>query len=205
MGDILSGVFGGGKQTNQETQATAETRQLNRLKLQELRKLFGVSDMADYASPNTKDFTLAPRTERLINRAVSGDNMMSLADYMTAGLDEGKGYISKVATPDIMSQLALQGMERSGAAPEAIAKATAGIAMPFLTSIPSFMGANVAQTQAFAGLSDMPRQLRAEDFLRRQGVVGTGFTGIPFAPTSKTEGGESSLPLWNMFGMGGSI
>lgn len=205
MGDILSGVFGGGKQTSQETTATAETRQLNKMQLQQLNKLFSVADMSDFAKPNPKDYTVSKQTQGLIDNATSSDNMMSLEDYMQAGLDEGKGYINKVATPDIMSQLTLQGMERSGAAPEAIAKATAGIALPFLTSMPNMIGANTMQAQGLAQLSDLPRQLRAQDSLRQQGVVTTGFTGIPFAPTSRTEGGENSLPLWNMFGMGGSL
>jgi hypothetical protein len=202
MGDILGGIFGSGKNMEQETEATAETAALNKVKLQQLRKLFKVSDMADYASPNAKDFTLSDNTQALIDKATDPAALMSIDDYMKAGLEEGSNYINKVATPEIMSTLALQGMERSGAAPEAIGKATAGIALPFLQSLPGFMQASTGQAAGLASLSDMPRQLRAEDYLRRQGVVQTGLTQIPFSPTSRTEGGENSLPLFHMFGMG---
>ncbi|MGL5936902.1 MAG: hypothetical protein ACRCZI_14905 [Cetobacterium sp.] len=205
MGDILGGVFGGGKQTEQTTKPDPQAEAANRLKLQQLQKLFGVSGMSDFARSNTGDFTPSKATQDIINRATGKSNMMTLSDYISLALDEGKGYISKVATPEIMSQLSLQGMDRSGAVPEAIAKATAGVAMPFISTIPSFQNASSQQAQALAGLSDMPRALRAEDFMRRQGVVQTGFTGIPFSPGSTTKGGESSLPLFNMFGMGGSI
>ncbi len=54
-------------------------------------------------------------------------------------------------------------------------------------------------------MSMLPQQLKQQDFMRQQGVVTTGLTGIPFAPGATTEGGTSSMPLWNMFGMGGGI
>ncbi len=205
MGDILTGIIGGGQQTNQTTRPDATSRALNQMNLQELRQLFKTGDMADFARPNTDDFTLSGRTQALINRATDPSNLMSLDQYMRHGLDEGRGYIRKVATPEIMSALTLQGMERSGAVPESIAKATAGIALPFLTSIPSFQAGSAQTASALAGLSDMPRALRASDFLRRQGIVQTGFTDIPFVPGSSSTGGTSSLPLGNLFGMGGSL
>jgi hypothetical protein len=205
MGDILGRVFGGGKQTNQTTTPDENAAALNELKRKELEKLFAAGDMASFARANRADYTLSPKTAALIDKYTNTDNLLSLQDYIKMGLDEGKGYINKVATPEIQSMLALQGMGRSGALPESIAKATAGIALPFLTSLPSFMTGSAQQAQTMAGLSDMPRVLRAEDFNRRQGVVQTGFTGIPFAPGSSTKGGESQLPLFNLFGFGGSV
>lgn len=202
MGDILGAAFGGGKNTDQKTTPDANARALNKLKLAQFRKLFAGSDMGEFARPNTEDFTLSRRTNDIINSATGPENMMSLQDYLDQGLDEGKGFINKVATPEIMAQLGLQGMSRSGAAPEAIAKATAGIAMPFLSSIPGFMSASTQQATGLAGLSDMPRALRAEDFMRRQGILQTGMTGLPFAPGSKTIGNENSLPMFHMFGTG---
>lgn len=206
MGDILGGVFGGGEQKEQETKPTAEARQANKLKLAELRRIYGSGvSLADFTGKQRQNYTVSRDTQRLIDKATNPSNMMSLDEYLKRGTDAGKGYMSKIASPEIMAQLSLQGMERSGAAPEALAKASAGMALPFLGSIPSFMTGSAQQAQTLAGLNDMPRQLRVEDSMRRQGLMTTAFTGIPFSPGSQTQGGTSSLPLFNMFGMGGSL
>jgi hypothetical protein len=102
-----------------------------------------------------------------------------------------------------MSAANLQGLEGGGFVPESISKATAEIGLPFTTSIPSFLGAQQQQVQGMLGLSDFPRQLREQDYLRRQGVVTTGFTCIPYSPGMTQKSYEGSMPLFNFFGMGG--
>lgn len=178
---------------------------MNQLRYEQLRGLFNKQSLMNFAKAKPGLYSLSDKSKDLLNKFTGNDNLMSLQDYLDLGLNEGSNYISKVATPEILSTMALQGMADSSAVPEAISKGTASIALPFLQSIPGFMGASAQQNQALLGMSDMPRQLREQDYLRRQGVVTTGLTGIPYTPAISTKGGESSLPLFNMFGMGGSI
>ncbi len=110
----------------------------------------------------------------------------------------GQDYMRDIASPEIMSSLAMQGMEGSGALPESLAKAGAQYGLQYLQALPA-----VTQAQSqMVNLSDMPRQLREQDYLRRQGVVTTGLTGLPYTPTINKEGDENSLPLFHMFGSG---
>lgn len=207
MGSILGGVFGGGQQQEQKTEIDPITQEMNRMRRDQLANLFGVSSVAEFANKGKYDdlYTPSKKTSGLIKQLTQNDNLMTLDEYMKLGLDEGSNFISQVATPEIMSAANLQGLEGSGMVPEAIAKATAGIAMPFLSSIPGFQAGQAQHGAALLGFSDLPRQMQTENLLRRQGVVTSGLTGIPFAPSSETKGGTSSLPLFNLFGMGGKM
>lgn len=207
MGSVLGGVFGGGQQQESKTEVDPITQEMNRMRRDQLSQLFGAAPVSSFAkeSKNAGLYDLDKQTQQLIDWFSSDRNIMSLDQYMKAGLDEGSNYISQVATPEILSTANLQGLEGSGMVPEAIAKATAGIALPFLQGIPGFTSAQAQQAQGLVGMSDLPRQLKVEDLLRRQGVVTSGLTGIPFAPSSETKGGTASLPLFNLFGMGGKL
>lgn len=261
------------------------------------------------------------------------DDLMSLDDYIKMGLDQSGNYISQIARPEIMQAASLQGLDRGNFVSEAIAKATAGIALPFIQSLPEasqqlalarpqaeairagtaltnaqewltgpqgdlihaqagltdaqrakmglemgLLGAQTGLTQAQTGLTeaeigrtgaqtglfgsqaglteaqtgltgaqawltagpqaglvgaqtgltnaqawlagpqagllnaqkastlfplaDYSRGLKEQDLLRRQGVVTTGLTGLPFTPVTDSTAKKSSQPLFNFFGQG---
>ena len=65
---------------------------------------------------------------------------------LALGLDTTRNYINEIATPALNRSLALQGLERSGAVPAAIARATAETAMPYLQSLEQAYGTNQANT-----------------------------------------------------------
>ena len=219
----------------------------------------------------------------------ANDILPSLESYIELGMDAGRNYISQIASPEIRSQLALQGLEGGGALSEALGRATAGIGLEFAQSVPgAAVGfsrtaaqnsgelANLAvqsalgtagintgvlgdmadqriaqyaqQIQAMLGagdqfarsgalqgqagqlglgigqlgaqsaaqftslapqftndafrLADYGRALSESDLLRRQGVVTTGLTGLPFTPGSSTTQRERQQPLFNFFGQG---
>lgn len=204
MGDIISGIFGGGGKTTQTTTPDATSQALNTLRLQELSSIFSGTPSSTFAGPQSDLFTVSPQTQRLIDYATNIDNgsLLNIKDYLNLGLDQSKGFISQVATPQILSTAALQGLESGGFVPESIAKATSQIALPFLQSLPSATQGFASGAQQLLQLSDYPRALREEDFLRRQGFITSGLTGIPFSPGSTTKGRQSSQPLFNFFGQG---
>lgn len=288
MGDVLSGIFGGGSRTEQSTKPDPISQQMNAMRLAQLRNLFSNSGFGDFARSRTGD-AYAPSQEvsdlygtatlsdvspfvntltdtssglweaanaSLIDNASNlerfgpqPNNLMTLQDYIQAGLDAGNSYMSQIATPQIMSTMALQGLENGGAPLEALARASAEVAMPFVQSLPAAgaafeatrlaspiaraqqiaqmystygnlagnagqlglagltgsTGRDVGLAQRASGLfnfADYSRQLQEQDLLRRQGVVTTGLTGLPFTPGSSTEGRKSSQPLFNWFGQG---
>lgn len=258
MGDALGAVFGGGERTSASTTPDATAQALNRTRLNQLQPLFDFAPYAGFAferpdiySPaadvgdlyrniGTSDLGLGPLSLGDVPENDYSD-LMSFDDYLQTGLDQTQNYISQIATPEIMSQLALSGLESSGAVPEAIAKATASIGLPFVQSLPqastaltlapiqgeatraqtgllqgqrSLLPYNAALTNAQGGLlnaqragtlfplADYGRGLAEEDLLRRQGVVTTGLTGLPFTPGSTQKGRTSQQPLFNFFGQG---
>lgn len=254
MGDVLTGMFGGGSRTEQETQADPISQQMNAMRLAQLQELFSTGGFGEFAWPRTGDVyspspgvgdlygsatlsDVSPITGAVgsaLNTPVDRSNLMSLQDYINMGLNETGNYVSQVATPQIMSMMALQGLEGSGAVPEAIAKATAGIGLPFVQGLPGasstlsllpgqqdllrsqnaatlagmlspYTARDVGLAQRAGGLfnfADYGRQLQEQDLLRRQGVVTTGLTGLPYTPGSFTEGRKTSQPMFNWFGQG---
>lgn len=205
MGSILSGVFGGGGTTKETVNVDAATKALNQLRLEQLQQLFGVSSYSDYAKEQPDIYKPTARTQALldqVSKLTSSDNLMSLQDYINLGLDEGKNYISQVATPEILQTAALQGLEGGGYVPESIAKATAGIALPFLQSLPAMQQSTASTAATLFPLTDFSRALQEADLTRRQGVVTTGLSGIPFQPETTTKGSTNQQPLFNYFGQG---
>jgi len=53
MGDVLSGIFGGGSRTEQTTEADPVSQQLNSLRLEQLSNLFGVAPYSNFAYPSS--------------------------------------------------------------------------------------------------------------------------------------------------------
>lgn len=216
MGDVLAGVFGGGQRTTSDTKPDAISQELNKLRLDQLSQLFGIAPYSQFALPNQAAYTPDPRVDSLYSSATrepAFDDLISLDEYLGLGLDQTSNYINQIAKPEILSTAVLQGLEGGGFVPEAIAKATASIGLPFVQSIP---GASTALTlapfQARAAeaqrastlfpIADYGRSLREQDLLRQQGVVTTGLTGLPFTPGQSTKQRESSQPLFNFFGQG---
>ena len=213
MGSIIGGVAGGGEQQKQKVTPDAQAQAMNRLRIQELSNLFAQSPYAGFAQPGSDAYRPSPETMGLINQFTDPSQLLTPQEYLSQGLEAGLGparnYMSEVARPEIMNTMALSGLESGGAVSEALAKAGAGVAMPYLTSLMGNLP-GVQQTMQMGqgqmmGFSDLPRSLQAEDLLRRQGVVQTGLTGLPFTPGQTSKGGTSSLPLWNLFGTGGMI
>lgn len=200
MGGVLTSIFGGGGTTKESVTATQETKQLDQLRLQQLQQLFGITPYSEFAGERPDIYSPTAATQDLIDK--TSGNLMSLQDYIDLGIGEGKNYISKVATPQIMQSAALQGLEGGGYVPEAIGKATAGIALPFLQSLPNMQQAFASSAQGLLPITDFSRALQEADLTRRQGVVTTGLAGIPFQPETTTKGRQSQQPLFNFFGQG---
>lgn len=53
---------------------------------------------------------------------------------------------------------------------------------------------------ALQPLADYPRQLREADYLRRQGLFTTAYTGIPYTPGSTTYGGSATGNIFDQLG-----
>lgn len=223
MGGILSGLFGTSQRQDQRTRPDATQQALNEITLDELSGLFADFNIADFAGPNEAISTPGGMSQAFLSQVpgylqrvtdyADNTDLLDINEYIDLGLDETSNYISQIATPEILSAASLQGLESSGAIPEAIAKATAGIALPFIQGLPganqSFAstGANIAglpgqYASTLFPLTDFPRQLQQQDFMRQQGVVQTGLTGIPFAPGSTTSGSQGTTPFFNLGGIG---
>ena len=211
MADSLGFITGSGSREEQSFEPGPIQQEFNELRLEQIQDLFGVSPFGEFGSAQPTLFTPSRDVFDIIGTALSeGDNsLLSIEDYIQLALDEGSNFISEVATPQIMSQAALQGLEGGGFVPDAIARATAGIALPFLSTLPSanysFATAPGARASSLLPIADFPRTLRESDFLRRQGVTTTGLTGLPFQP-AYTQAGLTRQPssIENIFGIGSS-
>jgi hypothetical protein len=240
MGDILSSIFGGGGTQTTDQTVDPTTQSLNALKLLQSSYLFNDTPnlLNSFAQPKSDIYTGSPAVDNLFATAqqpspdipttgINYDNLMSLADYIDLGINQGSNYINQVATPQILQTAALQGLDRGGAVPEAIAKATAGIGLPFVQSLPGastslftapaqaeltranrfLTGAQTDLTNAnrattLLPFADFNRSLSERDLLRQQGVVGTAFTGLPYTPSVGTDTSKNQQPLFNFFGQG---
>lgn len=216
MGDVLGGIFGsGGKQTTDNT-IDPQSLEANKLRVAELQNYFSVSPYNSFAGPKADIYTGAPAVDALFSSAQQGadrSNLMSFDDYLKLGLDEGSNYINQVAKPEIMQTAALQGLDRGGFVADAVARATAGIALPFLQTLPG-----ASETLTLAGpkadvlgaqratslfpLADYSRGLKEADLTRQQGLATAALTGIPFTPVTDSTAKKSSQPLFNFFGQG---
>lgn len=194
MGSILGGLFGGGESTEQKTEADPVSRAMNQLRYEQLNNLFSTQPFWEFARPaQGGEYTPASGVDKLTQ------GMMSFDDYKKLGLDASSNYINQIATPQIMSTAAMQGLEGGGMVPEAIGKATAGAALPFIQSLP---GAYGQYASSMFPLLDYGRSLKEQDLLRRQGVMGTALTGLPYTPGSSSTGSKNSQPMFNWFGQG---
>ena len=220
MGDLGNMLFGsGGEQTTDNT-LDPNSEALNRLRLQQLSGLFTGTNLADFGQPKPEVYTGSPSVDALFSTATQDSNvgnLMSFDDYLNLGLDESRNYINQVAKPEILQTAALQGLEGGGFVSEAIAKATAGLALPFLQTLPS-ASATLATAGPLANaqintqaaqrastlfpLADYKRSLSEQDLLRQQGLVTTGLTGLPYTPVTDSSQDKSSQPLFNFFGQG---
>jgi hypothetical protein len=199
MGDILSGVFGGGERKEERVKPDPIAQALNDLRLQELQNLFGQFSFADMARTRPDIYKMSAMSKDLLERAVDPSNILSLEDFMSLGLDQTSNYISEIATPQILSAMNLQGLEGSGAVPEAIAKATAEAGLPFIQGLPQAANMFTNQANTLFTMSDFPRMLRQDDLLRQQGVLTTGLTGLPFTPGSSTLSATRQPSLFENF------
>jgi hypothetical protein len=60
--------------------------------------------------------------------------------------------------------------------------------------------ANTANLTGLQTIADFPRQLREADYLRRQGLFTTAYTGIPYTPGSTTFGGTVTGNIFDQLG-----
>ena len=211
MADTLGFITGGGSREQQTFEPGPIQEAFNQLRLDQLEALFADIPFSEYGAPQPSLFRPSREASDVIANALSlGDSsLLDIEDYISMGLDEASNFISEVATPQIMSQATLQGLEGGGYVPDAIARATAGVALPFLSTLPSanlsFATAPGARASSLLPLADFPRMLSESDFLRRQGVATTGLTGLPFQPRY-TQAGFTRQPsaIENIFGIGSS-
>ena len=217
MGDILGGIFGGAKNVSQTLTPDPISQKLNELRLQQLQQLFAGSPYANFAQSNLNNaYTPSPAVGDLYKTATAVpnlDNLMSFDDYKRLGLDVSSNYISQIAKPEIMSTMVQQGLEGGGAVSEALAKASAQYSLPFIQSLPqASMGLTMTPFQArqsqaqraqtLMPIADYDRMLKEQDLLRQQSVVTTGLTGLPYTPTTSTQGKQQTPPLFGFFGQG---
>lgn len=217
MGDALTAVFGGGSDTTTDTTVDPTSKALNELRKQQLQSLFAnPTAFSSYAQPRPDVYTGSPAVDQLFTTATATpdtSNLLSLDDYTKMGLDAVKGYINQVATPTIMQQATLQGLEGGGYVPEAIAKATAQYGLPFIQTLPQASNtlsltipqtrlANAQSASTLFPLADYNRSLQERDLLRQQGVVTTGLTGLPYTPSTSSDISKSSQPFFDFFGQG---
>ena len=62
--------------------------------------------------------------------------------------------------------------------------------------------AQATRAQTLMPIADYNRMVKEQDLLRQQGVVTTGLTGLPYTPTTSTQGKQSTPPLFGFFGQG---
>ncbi len=67
VGDILGGVFGGGKNTSEEQTADPTSQAMNEMRLSQLRQLFAKSGIAGYAKSRPDIYSLSGQTQGLID------------------------------------------------------------------------------------------------------------------------------------------
>ena len=230
MGD-LGTLFGSGQRQSQTTTPDANAQALNFLRKDQLQYLFGQSPYASFAGANPGGAYVPGQGTLDLIQGATGEyaagggpadtsDLLSLDEYIKLGLDQAQNYITQIASPEILSQAALSGLESGGAPQEALAKATAQIGLPFVQGLPQASStltltpqqANLTKAQAGATrtgqatslfpLADFGRSLQAEDVNRRQGILTSGLTGLPFSPGQSTKGSTNQQPLFNFFGQG---
>jgi hypothetical protein len=87
MGDVLGSIFGGGQRTSQQTQVDPTTQALNRLRQEQLGRVFGEGTSDVYGGPSDA-YTPSPEVQQLFNFGMSpGDtsNVMGFEDYRNSG------------------------------------------------------------------------------------------------------------------------
>jgi hypothetical protein len=60
--------------------------------------------------------------------------------------------------------------------------------------------AKTANLTGLQTIADFPRQLKEADYLRRQGLFTTAYTGIPYTPGSTTFGGTATGNIFDQLG-----
>jgi hypothetical protein len=257
MGDVLSGIFGGGESTGQQVATDPATTAMRQMKLQQMQEMAGNNNFASFGRPAFEQYTPTAQSQQMTNagmapllqgqvapneqlqRALTGNTgalgsslgttnqslqqaiagsqgtvnqgLQGLQDRMQAsiagnqgylnaglqnatanmqqglegnqnwantglqtleqqmagqqnalgqqttgaidaqtrlGLDQTSNYINQVATPQIMQAMALQGLEQGGAAPAAIARATAEYGMPIIQQIAALQQQGLSGQQA---------------------------------------------------------
>lgn len=70
-----------------------------------------------------------------------------------------------------------------------------------LSLLPGQMqGQQAAYLTGLQGIADFPRQLKEADYLRRQGLFTTAYTGIPYTPGSTNFGGTATGNIFDQLG-----
>ena len=208
MGDALGAIFGSATNTSGTTTPDPTAQAMNNLRLQQLQQLFSGGSYSDFGRARPDIYTPSPEIDKLLKETMSGKvpGLMGFDEYKQLGLDQTKNYISQIATPQILSTAALQGLEGGGMVPEAIAKGTAEIGLPFVQGLPGASAtlslAPAQRAQMMLPMLDYGRSLREQDLLRRQGVFTTGLTGLPFTPGGSQTGSQRQPPLFGFFGQG---
>jgi hypothetical protein len=194
MGDVLSGVFGGGGTQKTDNTIDPQSQEANKLRVNQLQGLFGEAPLSEFAAPRPDIYTGAPAVDSLfstanaqnqaaVNTAGSSfnpysmihtdpsqpannyDNLMNLDQYIALGLNQSGNYINQIAKPEILQTAALQGLEGGGFVADAIARATAGVALPFIQGLPgastslTLAKPQAEATRAGTALTDAQRRL----------------------------------------------
>jgi hypothetical protein len=90
MGDVLGSLFGGGQRTSQQTQVDPTTQALNRMRQQELGRVFGEAGTDVYGGPSDA-YTPSGQVQDLYNFGLSTGqdpaNALTMRDYQQTGSD----------------------------------------------------------------------------------------------------------------------
>ena len=217
MGDVGTSIFGSGSATDTTSEPTGESKELNELRLAQLKELFSTGSLSSYATDKTETgaYSTTPAVDALLADASDTDlsNLMSLDEYKEAGYGATADYVNRISKPAINQAAALQGLESSGATQEAIANASAKENLDFVKTLPAASESltlagpkakllDAETAAALYPLADQPRSLKEKNLLRQQGLLETGLTGLPFTPGTAGTSDKNTQPLFNWFGQG---
>jgi hypothetical protein len=204
MADILTAITGGGSRQKQGEQTLPDpvAQSMNQMRFDQLRTMFERGGGAPaFAGAMPDIFSMTGDESRFRGQAMNqaGTPGMGTQDWLTSSMQmvspAAGSLLSNITAPAIQNQMSLAGLGRSGAGTEALARAGMEMALPMAMQLSQQMpqadialrGANLDRMMTGMNLGAIPRQLAQEDILRRQGLMTTGLTGIPFTPGSSSK------------------
>jgi hypothetical protein len=119
-----------------------------------------------------------------------GNNANIFGQLYGSAIDSSRNYINQIATPAIMQQMAMSGLDASGASAAAIGKASAEASLPLMQALfPQYMGEQASLGQSYLGQQG---QLGGQ-YLGSQAALGQGYQGAQASLGQGYQGAQSAL------------